>query len=127
MQSGNDIPADQLEIYAPDFLAKAQRNPWMAAQAISRPFTGARLCRLIKTLAYVWDRPFYLSHFGSSAGGLVVTRSVRVEYSFTRRLRFGLSKLYGSPQMVTGTVSGELVELEMPRAMPDPGSAHRRS
>lgn len=120
MQSGNDIPADQLEIYAPDFLTKAQRNPWMAAQAISGPFTGARLCRPIKTFAYVWDRPFYLSHFRSSAGGLVVARSVRVEYGFTRRLRFGLSKLYGCPQMVIGTASGELVELEMPRAMPDP-------
>jgi hypothetical protein len=122
MQSDNDIPADQLEIYAPDFLTRGQRNPWIAAQAMRRPLKGARLCRPIKTFAYEWDRPFYLSHFRSSPGGLVVARSVRVEYGFTRRLRFGLNKLYSRPQIVTGTATGELVELEMPVALPDPES-----
>jgi hypothetical protein len=119
MQSGNDIAADQLEIFAPDLLSRTQRNPWVPAKGIDRPLPGARLCRPIKTVAYVWDRPFYLSHFRSSAGALLVARSVRVEYSLTRRLRFGLSKLYGSSQSVIGTASGELIELEMPVALPD--------
>lgn len=120
MQARSDIPADQLEIYAPDCLTNGQRNPWIAAQAVSRPLTGAQLCRPSKTFALEWDRPFYLSHFRSSAGGLVMTRGARVDYSFTRRLRFGLSKLYGIPQAVTGTTNGELIELEMPIALPDP-------
>jgi hypothetical protein len=120
MQSGNDISADQLEIFAPDFLSRAQRNPWIHAQAISRPLTGARLCRPNKTFAYVWDRPFYLSHFRFSAGELVVARSVRVDYSFTRRLRFGLNQLYGSSQAIMSTANGQLVELELPVALPEP-------
>jgi hypothetical protein len=120
MQSGNDISADQLEIFAPDLLSRTQKNPWIPAQAISRPLAGARLCRPVKTVAYVWDRPFYLIHFRFSAGELLVARSVRVDYSLTRRLRFGLSKLYGNSQTVTGTTSRELVELEMPVALPDP-------
>jgi hypothetical protein len=120
MQSGNDIPADQLEIFAPDLLTRAQRNPWIAAQTINRPLGGARLCRPVNTVARVWDRPFYLSHFRFSADGLVVTRSVRIDHSFTRRLRFGLSRLYGSSQTMAGIKTGELVELEMPMALPDP-------
>jgi hypothetical protein len=118
MQSGNDIPADQLEIFAPDLLTRAQRNPWIEAQTINRPLAGVRLCRPIRGVSYVWDRPFYLSHFRFSADGLVVTRSVRIDYSFTRRLRFGLSKLYGSSQTIIVTKSAELVELEMPMALP---------
>ena len=120
MQSGNDIPADQLEIFAPDLLTGAQRNPWIQAQAVNRPLAGARLCRPIKTVAYVWDRPFYLSHFRSSAHGLVVSRSVRIDYSFTRRLRFGLSSFYGASQIIAPTKSGELIEIDMPVALPDP-------
>lgn len=119
MQSGNDIPADQLELFAPDLLTRAQRNPWIEAQTINRPLAGVRLCRPIRAVAYAWDRPFYLSHFRFSAHGLVVTRSVRIDYSFTRRLRFGLSKLYGSSQTITGKKSAELVELELPMALPN--------
>ncbi len=120
MQSGNDIPADQLEIFAPDLLTPSQRNPWIQAQAINRPLASIRLCRPISTVTYAWARPFFLSHFRILAGELVISRSVRVEYSFTRRLRFGLSALYGRSPSVSGTTSGELVELEMPLALPDP-------
>lgn len=120
MQSGNDIPADQLEIYAPDCLTNGQRNPWLAAQAIGHPLKGARLCRPIKTFTYEWDRPFYLSHFHSSGGDLVMTRSSRVDYSLTRRLRFGLSQLYDTPQVAIATTNGDLIELDMPFALPDP-------
>src|SRR5581483_10246996 len=74
----------------------------------------------IKTVAYVWDRPFYLSHFRSSAHGLVVARSVRVDYSFTRRLRFGLSSIYGASQTIAPKKSGELIEIDIPIALPDP-------
>ncbi len=120
MLSGNDIPANQLEIYAPDFLTRTQRNPWIPAQAITRPLAGVRLCRPIKTVAHVWDRPFYLSHFRFAGGELLVARSIQIEYSFTRRLRFGLSHLYNSSQAVIGTTNGELVELEMPVVLPEP-------
>jgi hypothetical protein len=120
MRSGNDVPTDQLEIYAPDLLTRAYGNPWIAAQSISEPMLGVRLCRPIESYAYVWDRPFYLSHFRSSSGGLVMTRSVRVDFNFTRRLRFGLSKLYGRAQTISATSGGELVELEMPVALPNP-------
>lgn len=120
MRSGNDVSADQLEVFAPDRLSARQRNPWVSAQAIGEPGPGARLCRPTKSVAFVWDRPFYLSHFQLSRGGLVVSKSVRVEYSITRRLRFGLKNLYGRAETILATTSGDLVDLELPLALPDP-------
>ena len=120
MQSGNDIPANQLEIYAPDLLTRTQGNPWFPAQSISRSLEGARLCRPIKSYAYVWERPFYLAHLRFVSGELVESKSVRVEYGLTRRLRFGLRCLHGSSQIVPATSSGDLIELELPLGLPDP-------
>lgn len=120
MGSGNEVPADQLEFFVPEAISRTQRNPWIAAQAIAPNLKGPRLCRPIKTVAYVRDRPYYLVHFRPSAGQLLITRSVRVDYSLTRRLRFGLSTHYGSIAPITVTLNGDIAETELPVAVPEP-------
>jgi hypothetical protein len=120
MTTSNDISADQLEIYAPELISSAQRSPWVPAGSISRALTGARLCRPMKGRAYSWDRPFYLSHLRFFEGQLVISRSVRIDYDLTRRLRFGINKLCNAFHSVRVFSAGDLLELELPIALPEP-------
>lgn len=120
MQSGNDIPANQLEIFAPDLLTARQRNPWVPAQTISRPIEGLHLCRPIESYAYAWARPFYLAHFKFVSGELLVSQSVQVDYGITRRLRFGLYCLHRGKQTISANINKDLVELELPLGLPNP-------
>lgn len=121
MQSGNDIPASQLEIYAPDVIAsRRQRGRWLPAEAVSERLVGARLCRPRVSYAREWARPYYLAYLTFNAGELVVSRSAPVEYALTRRLRFGLDALLGANQTIFARSAGEAVELEIPLGLPEP-------
>lgn len=116
---GDEVSASQLEVFAPDLLSRTQRNPWLACADIASDLRGLRLCRPLAAKAFAWERPHYLAKFSLRSGELAVLSYVKIDPSLRQRLRFGLARLANAAQVISASVHGDIVELEMPRGLPD--------
>jgi hypothetical protein len=101
-----DIGVEQLDVYAPDiFRDQRKTGRWMRAARIGRPLEGLRLCRL-QGGARAFGAPHFLATFHFKNGTLTLGRSAPVAADVSRRLRFGLDALLGTPRQVSITIDG---------------------
>jgi len=118
--SGN-FTAGQLEIYAPDlFAARRQNGRWFEARQLTQAIPGLRLCRPLLSVANKWSRPFYIAEIGFRSGQATITRSTRIDYSLTQRLRFGLDQRLQVPRRVTLMVARDTFDLDLLYNLPNP-------
>jgi hypothetical protein len=116
-----DVTADQLEVYAPDlFAARRQNGRWFEARQLTQAIAGPRLCRPLVSVAYEWNRPFYLAEIGFRSGQATITRSAPVDYGLTQRLRFGLDRQLQVPRRVTLMMKAGTFDLDLPYDLPNP-------
>ena len=116
-----EIAADQVEIYAPDFYRDIRKlGRWMPANEVNRPIDDVRLFRPRLSHARAYDRPHYLGTFDFRQGKLVLRRSVQVDYQTSRRLRFGLDQALGTPRSASLSANGSTCVLGLGYALPEP-------
>jgi hypothetical protein len=121
LSASEEIAADQLEVYAPDFYRDRKKHGrWMPATEIDRPIDGPRLCRPRAAHARVYDRPHYLGVFSFRQGRLALLRSASVELEIGRRLRFGVDSELKQPRSATITLSGDTCIVDLPYRLPKP-------
>lgn len=117
----DDVPADQLEIYAPDlFAARRQNGRWFEARQLTQEINGLRLCRPLERFGQKWNRPFYLAEFGFRSGQVTLTRSATVEPNLTLRLRLGLDRQLNAPRKAVWFTNSDTFDLDLPYGLPEP-------
>ncbi len=121
MQSVGGLSAEQLEIYAPD-LQRRGTGRWIAAEDVSRELPEVRLCRPTLRHAQVYNRPYYLAHFGLRGGSLTIQAQAAVSYDITLRLRMGLDMRLGKPRQLAIAISENTFRIDKPLVLPDPES-----
>ncbi len=121
LSASEEIVADQLEVYAPDFYSDRKKHGrWMPATEIDRSIDGPRLCRPRAAHARVYARPYYLGIFSFHQGRLALLRSAPVEFETSRRLRFGIDDALKKPRSATITLSGDTCIVDLPYPLPQP-------
>ena len=116
-----DVPADQLEIYAPDlFAARRQNGRWFEGRQLTQEIDGLRLCRPLEAFGQKWNRPFYLAEFGFRSGQATLARSAAVEPHLTLRLRFGLDRRLNAPRKAVLVTNSDTFDLDLPYDLPAP-------
>jgi hypothetical protein len=114
-----DIAVDQLDVYAPEiFRDQRKSGRWMHAKLVGRPLDGLRLCRL-QSSARVFGAPHFLATFHFDAGTLTLGRSVRLAPDVSRRLRFGIDALLGTPRQVSVEVDGTQFRFDNSVSLPE--------
>lgn len=121
MDTVEGLSAEHLELYAPDVIqAQRRTGRWIAAGQIGRSLDGPRLCRPQNRYAKIWDRPFYLAHFGFKEDALTLRRAVPVYHDLTLRLRFGLDTMPKTPRRVSIVRQRETFWMDHPLVLPQP-------
>jgi hypothetical protein len=115
-----DIGVEQLDVYVPEiFRDQRKSGRWMHATQIRQPLEGLRLCRL-QSSARVYGAPHFLATFHFSAGTLTLRRSVRVGPDVSRRLRFGLDVILGTPRQVSIEINSTQFSFDNSISLPEP-------
>jgi hypothetical protein len=115
-----NIGVDQLDVYVPEiFRDQRKSGRWMGATQIGRPLDGLRLCRL-RSGARVFGSPHFLATFHFNAGTLTLGRSARVAPDVSRRLRFGLDAVLGTPRQVSIAIDSALFTFDNSISLPEP-------
>jgi hypothetical protein len=121
LSASEEMAADQLEVYAPDFYRDRKKHGrWMPATEIDRSIDGPRLCRPRAAHARVYARPHYLGIFSFCQGRLALLRSAPVEFETSRRLQFGVDDALREPRSATITLSGDTCIVDFPYRLPQP-------
>jgi hypothetical protein len=121
LSASEEMAADQLEVYAPDFYRDRKKHGrWMPATEINRSIDGPRLCRPRAAHAPVYARPHYLGVFSFRQGRLVLLRSAPVEFETSRRLKFGIDDTLNETRSATITLSGDTCIVDLPYRLPQP-------
>jgi hypothetical protein len=117
----DDVPADQLQIYAPDvFAARGQNGRWFEARQLTQDISGLRLCRPLEAFGQKWNRPFYLAEFGFRSGQATLSRSIAVDPALTLRLRFGFDRRLHTPRKAVLVTGSDTFDLDLPYDLPAP-------
>jgi hypothetical protein len=121
METVEGLPAEHLEVYAPDVLeAQRRTGRWIPAGQIGRSLNGPRLCRPKDRYAWNWNRPFYLAHFGFEDGALTLRRTAPFSRDLALRLCFGFDILLQTPRRVSIVRQRDRFWMNRPVVLPEP-------
>lgn len=115
-QSG--MPADHLQIYAPDQGRRLSRSSWVDAAEFTVAATELRLCRASETKAAIYSRPYYLGEFGRDAAGVRLLRAAPVAHDHARRFRFGFDDRLSARRLLRPRRQGATVHLTIANDLP---------
>jgi len=119
MQNVGGLPAEQLEIYAPDVQQRGTSR-WIEAGDVRRDLPEIRLCRPTLRYAQRYNRPYYLARFALMGGFLVLQGQTPIPYGLSLRLRMGLDMRLGRPRQLAIVVSEDTFSIDRPLTLPDP-------
>jgi hypothetical protein len=112
------VPADHLQIYAPDQARHLSRSRWLDARDLEVTGVTLRLCRASAKPAEIYDRPYFLGEFVRDRDGVQLVRAAPVTHDHSRRFRFAFDAQLMVKRLVRMSREGETVHLSIANDLP---------
>ncbi|WP_224543692.1 hypothetical protein [Mesorhizobium sp. CA16] len=112
------VPADHLEIYAPDQAVQQFRSRWIGAREADLADVPLRLCRAQAKPTTLYNRPYYLGEFERTPDGLLLRRAAVVEHGHARRFRFAYDEALGVKRRLDVKRDDDLVQVTLANDLP---------
>lgn len=112
------LPADHLQIYAPDQARDSSRPRWLDARDFEATGVTLRLCRASAKPAEIYNRPYFLGEFVRDRDGVRLLRATPVTHDHSRRFRFAFDTALTAKRFVRVSREGETVHLSIANDLP---------
>lgn len=112
------VPADHLEIYAPDQAVRQSRSRWVEAREADLGSVTLRLCRAQATQTAIYNRPYYLGDFGETSDGLLLRAATPVTHEHARRFRFAFDDAFAANRSVSVKRDADIARCTIAKDLP---------
>ncbi|MER8705103.1 hypothetical protein NKH49_05915 [Mesorhizobium sp. M1088] len=112
------MPADHLEVYAPDQAVQQSRSRWINAREVELAGVSLRLCRAQAKPTSLYNRPYCLGEFEPTADGLLLRRATTVDHGHARRFRFAYDDALRATRTLNARRDNDLVQVTLAKDLP---------